>query len=186
MAENKTAQQKLNCEKLFEKFAQDYKGTDFDEIIEVFEKNPELLEEYCDRFKWLFQNAEEIDYTELRKEFIDTVSEIIEDKFGFDSFEIYDILRDKDLYEIAELATQIIKDEINEIDLVKKLYAMENGLEYWEDIDVYSNWDDLIENVLDFCECPEKCRDYIDYDKLIRDLEIDGYNEFLGYIVRGY
>jgi len=196
MSEHKTTQQELNCKKLFKKFAQNYEGTDFDEIIEALEDSPELLEDYCEYFKDLFQKASDGDYDELRKEFIDIVSEIIEDKFivskiiedkfRFDSIEVYNILKDKDLNEITELAADIINEEIDEIDLVKKLYAMEDGLEYWEDIEVYENWEDLIEDVLDMLECPEKCRYYIDEERLKEDLEIDGYTEFLGYVVRRY
>jgi hypothetical protein len=92
---------------------------------------------------------------------------------------------------------QILNDLLNELnqnDIDKLGYLFSEGydinditIETIENIWSNENWDESVEEFIEYAldiQDDSKIYNYIDYDKIQRDLEIDGYTEYNGKIYR--
>ena len=133
--------------------------------------------------KWVDLPLEESDLEKQIKEVLGND----EEAFITDYESAFKIEEYESPYKLNEFVEQL--DELDDCDQQKVFYLIdhigcdrEEALEKHEDVTFYAGQtlEDVAEELIEdgcFGEIPENIRNYIDYEKLARDLGIDGYHE---------
>lgn len=127
-----------------------------------------------------------LDTEELKKE-VQAVLGSDEEYFITDYEAPFSVHEYENLRELNDFAEKL--DELTESDQKKILYLIENigcekdyALDHYEDVTFYSGMSllEVAEELVDdgiFGDIPESIQGYIDYNKIAKDLEMDGYHE---------